>query len=253
MARSSALTAFFATATLIACAPESEDGAHETSCQDTDAVDGTDLTVDDTTTDDTTTQDTGEPLDPDFVANGPGEGRFWETTVRTLVQDECNFGHPDTFTLTGDGFTLFESDRTYQTFKINPDDLTAGHNWWGNPFPADVGTCKYELDGSFDCDEWTLQYTFDDIVQPPGIPYELVIDAVLDYTVSAHGQFGPRNAEANGAVAWDFGMRWATDVTYELTLDCTGDDCWPPPYVSSFPCTSIVAFETASLDDPNIP
>jgi hypothetical protein len=256
--------AILTTVTLLACAPSSEEGAHGEACPDADLVEETDITVDDTTTDDTTTddtttddtttEDTGDGLDPDFVALGPGEGRYWEVEARGLPQDECSFGHFESFDMSGDGLTLLNHDRTYQTFTMSPDGLTLGHTAWGHSLSASVGSCRYEVDGSFSCEAWHTEFDKGaDLQTLPGWPYGLTMDTLLDFTITASGQFGPRSGEANGAPEWDFGMRWATDVTLELTMDCTGVDCVPPPEISVLPCTTILELSVASLDDPNIP
>ena len=59
-------------------------------------------------------------------------------------------------------------------------------------------------------------------------------------------------------------MSWATDLSLEFAISCTGPDCDPEsPFISggvpglaevaAFPCATTVEYEGADLDDPNIP
>lgn len=99
---------------------------------------------------------------------------------------------------------------------------------------------------------------------PPGAPPIPDPDASMDYSLTASGRVGPRNAIAGTAVAWDFGRSWAADLPLELATSCTGPDCEPESILISgaipglaqsdaFPCATTVECEGANLDDPTIP
>lgn len=217
----------------------------------------------------TTTTTTSNPLDEDFVNNGPGNGYFWETTDRNFVVDDCDveIGHSMIMRYLGEGFTISESSVRDQTFLISPTDLALGGagDFADSPVYAhslSPSICSYELEGDFSCTSILRDYDFvgfhDEINRflPPYLPPLPDPDLVLSYSVTASGMFGERNAVAGPAVAWDFGMPWAADLSLQMTIDCAGTECdfvLLNTNITSFPCTTVLEFDTANLDDPNIP